>query len=151
MSIQNQITSDITIALKARDALRLEVLRSIKTAFTNELVSLKRTPQAELTDAESLNVIKRLAKQRQDAYEQFSQAGRSDLADKEQAEKLIIDEYLPTQLNDKELQLVVDEVLSDNPESDSSKIGILIGQVMKRVGDRATGDRVKKVLEESLK
>ncbi len=151
-NLQDRITSDLKIAMKNRDALRLETLRSIKTAFTNELVQKARTPQDNLSDEEATAVIKRLHKQRQDAGQQFSQAGRDDLATKEKQEAEILAEYLPKQLDDQALTDLVDQVITDlGDDFDQSKIGIVIGQVMKRSSGRADGKRVQKMVASKLR
>ena len=150
MSIQQQITTDLKDAMRAKDALRLETIRSIKTAFTNELVAKSRTPQSELTDEEALTVIRRLHKQRLDAAEQFRTAGRNELATKEESEGQILANYLPQQLDDAELESLVENVLADNPDADKSKMGIIIGQVMKQVDGRADGKRVSQMVAKKL-
>ena len=142
MNLQQQVTSDLKDAMKNRQALRLETIRSIKTAFTNELVANDRTPQDNLSDEEAMTVIKRLYKQRQDAAEQYTSGGRQDLADKETSESEILAGYLPKQLTDEELDVLVATTLSEKPELDVTKSGIAIGQVMKQTDGKADGNRV---------
>ena len=93
--LQAQIREDIKTAMRARDALRLEVLRGILTAFTNELVATRRTPQETLEDVGCIAVLKRQVKQRKDASQQFRDGGRPELADKEDKELVMIEAFLP--------------------------------------------------------
>lgn len=150
MTIQQQITTDLKDAMRNREATRLETIRSIKTGFINELVAKGRTPQEQLSDDEALTVIKRLHKQRLEAAEQFSNAGRTELADKEEKEAEILATYLPAQLSDDELAKVVSEVLTEQKDADISKMGIIIGAVMKQVGNQADGKRVSAEVKKQL-
>ena len=90
MGLHTQIQDEIKHAMKARDEVRLTVLRSLVTAFTNELVAKKRKPDEELSDEDTLVVISRAAKQRKDSIEQFQKGGRDDLAEREIKELSII-------------------------------------------------------------
>ncbi len=150
MTIQQQITADLKDAMRNRETTRLETIRSIKTGFINELVAKGRTPQEQLTDDEALTVIKRLHKQRLEAAEQFSNAGRTELADKEEKEAEILATYLPAQLSDDELAKVVSDVLTEQKDADISKMGIIIGAVMKQVGNQADGKRVSAEVKKQL-
>ena len=84
--LQQQIKEEIKNAMRAKDELRKEVLRGIATAFVNELVAQRRTPQETLEDDGALVVLKRLLKQRKDSFEQFTAGGRPELAEKEAKE-----------------------------------------------------------------
>lgn len=150
MTLQQQISSDLTTAMKNREALRLETLRSIKTAFTNELVATSRTPQDELNDEDAIKVVKRLHKQRLEAAAQFQTASRTDLYQKEVDEAAIIETYLPEQISDAELETLVNQVLIDNDITAKSQTGIAIGKVMKEVGDRVDGKRVQQLIAQKL-
>ncbi len=103
MSLSEQIEKDYIQAYKAKDAVRLTVLRLLKTAVKNRLVDLRR-PGGSLSDEEMLDVIIKEGKQRQDSIEQYRAANRADLADKEAAELKILQEYLPRALSPEELQ-----------------------------------------------
>ncbi len=150
MTIQQQLSLDLKDAMRNREALKLETIRSIKTAFTNELVSKGRTPQSELSDDEAMTVLRRLHKQRLEAADQFSQADRQELADKELAEAEILSSFLPEPLDDDALAALVDQVLEKNPEADKSKMGIIIGQVIALANNRADGKRVQTMVAARL-
>jgi uncharacterized protein YqeY len=145
--IVDTINSDLKEAMKARDTLRLEVLRSIKTAFTNELVATGHTPQETIDEESAMKVIKRLAKQRTEASEAFRAGGREDLASKEDSELEIIKTYLPEEMNESEIRTIAEKKKDELNIDDKSKIGILIGAVMKETNGRADGKLVKQVVE----
>ena len=92
MTIQQKIKENITEAAKARDSVRLLVLRGIAAAFTNKLVALKKSTTDALPDEDALAVLKKQAKQRRDSIEQFTKGGRADLVEKEKAELAIVEE-----------------------------------------------------------
>ena len=134
--------------MKARETLRLEVLRGMLTAFTNELVATKRTPQHILTDDEALAVIKRLTKQRIDSMEQFRKGDREELAEKEEAELAILQTYLPEMMTREKIQPIAQVKKKELGVTDKSKMGILVGAVMKDLKGKADGALVKAVVEE---
>ena len=147
--ITQQIGTDIVTSMKAKDPLRTEVLRSMKAAFTNELVAKGKKPTDQLEDADAQAVIKRLAKQRKEAAEQFTNGGRPELAGKELAELKVIEEYLPQMASREEIEAAVDAKIAElNP--DPSKQGILIGAVMKELGGNADGSLIKEIIAERM-
>lgn len=150
MSLQQQITEQMKEAMRAKEEVKLGVLRALKTAFTNELVATKRTPQDELSDDEALTVIQREAKKRKDAIEQFEEAGRSELADGEKKELEVLQAFLPEMMSVEEIQKVVEKKKEELGVSDKSGMGQLIGAVMSELKGKADGGDVKKVVEEVL-
>ena len=106
MSLFEQIEKDYIQAYKAKDSVRLTVLRLLKTAVKNKLVDLCR-PGGTLDDGEMMDLIIKEGKQRQDSIEQYTAAGRSDLADKEAAELVVLQSYLPKPLTEEELTAVM--------------------------------------------
>jgi uncharacterized protein YqeY len=145
--IQDNIKASIKEAMKAKESLKLEVLRSIQAAFTNELVATKRTPHDEISDEEALAVITRLAKQRKDSIEQYTQGGRADLAESEQAELEILQEYLPDMMDEDEIMKIVQAKKTELGVEDKSKMGMLIGALMKELKGKADGGDVKRIVE----
>ena len=108
MSLTTRIEQDYIAAYKAKDALRLGVLRLLKTAAKNLQVELMRP----VTDEELATVIQKQAKQRQDSIEQFTAANRPDLAEKEAAELSILKDYLPEPLSEEELAAAIDAAIA---------------------------------------
>uniref|UniRef100_UPI0025D229F9 GatB/YqeY domain-containing protein n=1 Tax=Okeania sp. SIO2F4 TaxID=2607790 RepID=UPI0025D229F9 len=100
MSLKDKITEEIKAAMKAKDKVRLETVRSIKKVILEEEVNARAAGKESLTEAQEMDILARLAKQRRDSIEQYTQVGRQELADQEAAELAIIEEYLPKQLSD---------------------------------------------------
>lgn len=148
MSISNTVTKQMTEAMKLRDNARLMALRNLKAAFNNELMVLKRKTSETLTDAEALAVIRRLVKQRKDSIEQFRKGEREELAKAEEAELKILESYLPTQMSEAEVRKIAEAVKAKLVVTDKSKLGQLIGAVMREAKGRADGATVKAVVEQ---
>src|SRR5437870_333587 len=106
MSLHEEIKGTIKEAMKAKDTVRLEVMRGLVTAFTNELVAKGRTPQEMLSDEDALAVITRMAKQRKDSIEQFTKGGRMDLVDEEKPQLAILETYLPQMMDKGEVDVL---------------------------------------------
>ncbi len=148
MSLQNEINEKIKDAMKAKDKLRLEVLRGLSAAFVNELVAQGKKPNDEIEDNLALKVLKKSLKQRKEAADQFRSGGREDLAEKEEKEAEIIKEFLPEELSDEAIKEIVQKVADElGFESEFSK---LMPAVMKEVAGRADGARVRKIVEDFL-
>ena len=150
MTLHAKIKEEIKEAMKARDSLRLSVLRGLASAFTNELVSQKRKPDEELSDQEALSVIKRSAKQRKDSIEQFEKGGRNDLAQDEKKELEILEEYLPKMMSKEEILKTARIKKEELGIEDKSKAGMLIGAIMKDLAGKADGESVKEAVNELL-
>ena len=143
-NIQNQIKD----AMRAKEQVRLLTLRGVLAAFTNELIASKRKPQEEsLTEEEAIVVIRRLVKQRKDSIEQFEKGGRDDLAENERAEMIILEEFLPAQMDESDVRKIVMKKKEEMGITDKSKMGILMGAVMKETAGLADGSVVKKIVE----
>src|SRR5215472_7138867 len=147
MPIVEQITKDMTEAMKAREELRLSTLRMVKSALKNKEID-KRAP---LDDKEAMQVLSTLIKQRKDSIEQFTKGGRKELADKEAAEIKIIERYLPQSASQEQIVETVRGVIGEYPSPPSMKD---MGSVMKAVMAKfaASGVRVDgKVVSETVK
>ena len=148
MSLHQDIRSQATEAMKARETLRLNVLRGLLSSFTNEAVSKKRRPDEELSDEEALSVISRAVKQRKDSIEQFEKGGRADLADAEKAELKILETYLPAQMSREEVFAYVKEKAAGG--FDKEKAGQFMGMIMKELKGKADGALVKEAVDNLL-
>jgi hypothetical protein len=144
--MQEQIKAAIKPAMIAKDTVRLGTLRMLLAAFTNELVTQGRPPTDSLSDEDCMKVIKRLAKQRKDSIEQFISGGREDLALDEKAELAIIEELLPAQMTEEEVETRVKAKLAESP-LDPTKKGQFVGTMMKELGDTADGAMVKAIID----
>ncbi len=141
----------MTAAMKAKDGLKRDTLRGALSAFTNELVAKGRKPTEEMSDAEAVVVLKRLAKQRKDSAEQFAAGGRPELAEKESNELKVIEEYLPRTAGHDEIEKVARAKMAELGVTDASGAGKLMGVVMKEFAGGADGSDVKEVVQNILK
>lgn len=151
MSLHTDIKAELVTAMKAKDAVKLRTVRSMLTAFTNELVATGSTPQGELKDDQTLAVIKRLAKQRKESIVQYEAAGRTDLSEPEKEELVVLESYLPQMMSREEIRPIVEKKIAEMGEVDKSKLGMLIGSLMKELNGKAEGGDVKAVVEELVK
>lgn len=148
--IHQQIRDDLKQALKERDEVKTNVLRSLSAAFTNELIANKQSRDELLGDEKVLEVVRRLAKQHKDSIEQFKNGGRAELAEKEEKELEIIQSYLPQMMEKDEIEKVVKSKAEELGVADKSKVGELMGAVMSELKGKADGTDVKEVVEKVL-
>lgn len=148
--LHEELKNSLKEALKAKDAVKLRTVRSILTAFTNELVATGKTPQDTLDDDNALGVIKRLAKQRKESITQYEAANRPELAIPEKEELLVLESYLPQMMTQDEIRPIAEAKKAELGVTDKSKMGILIGAVLKETAGKADGGDVKAVVEELL-
>jgi uncharacterized protein len=147
MSMNDQVGADIATAMKARDASRLSALRMLKAAVMNKGVEKGR----DLDDAEVLQVIASLVKQRRDSIEQFTKAGRTDLVDKETAELNILQAYLPAGATPEEINAAVAEAIAETGASSPKDMGKVMKAVMpKLAGKNADGKAVNDAVRRTL-
>ncbi|RRD71042.1 MULTISPECIES: GatB/YqeY domain-containing protein [unclassified Desulfovibrio] len=150
LSFSDRIEKDYIQAYKAKDSVRLTVLRLLKTAAKNRLVELKR-PGGTLADEEFLDLVVKEGKQRQDSIEQFQAARRDDLAQKEAAELAILREYLPAPLEAEELEAVIRATMSRLGASSPRDMGRVMTAIMAehkgRVDGKTLSGAVKMLLQ----
>ena len=138
--LKERLRADLTVAMRARDQVRLRTLRMALTAIANEEVAGEES--RELSDDDIVKVLTREAKKRREAAEAFGSAGRADQAAAERAEGDVLAEYLPAQLGDDELARIVSEVIAETGASGMSAMGQVMKAVTPRVAGRAEGARV---------
>lgn len=151
MTIHQSIKGSIVDAMRAKDEVRLRTVRSLVTMMTNEVVAKKRMPDEFLTDEEALAVLKRAANQRKDSIEQFTTAGRPELAEPEIAELAVISAYLPTLMSREEIATIVDKKIAELGPIDKAGAGKFMGMLMKELAGRADGPDVKAVIDERIR
>jgi len=147
MTIAEQIREDMKAAMKAKESDKVTTMRSLMAGFMNEMVANGGTPQSEVPDEVALTIIKRAVKQRKDALGQFTDAGRADLAEVEQAELDILEAYLPAMMSAEDITAIAVAKKAELGVEDKAKMGILVGAVMKETAGNADGQEVKKVVE----
>jgi len=148
MTLHETIKASLKDALKAKEEVRLRVIRHIMTASTNELVATGKTPQDLLSDEEILGIIKRLTKQRKESIVQYETANRPELAVPEKAELEILEAYLPQMMTRESIKPIASAKQTELGITDKAKTGILVGAVMKELAGKADGADVKAVVEE---
>lgn len=147
MSLHTDIKDSLKDAMKAKDQVRLRTIRSMLTAFTNELVAAGKTPQDSLEDEATLAVIKRLAKQRKESITQYEENGRPELAEPEKEELAVLETYLPQMMSQEEIRPIAEAKKAELEITDKSKMGVLVGALMKELKGQADGADVKAVVE----
>lgn len=139
MLLAEQINHELVIAMKAREELKLSVLRMAKTALKLKQVELGKP----LDDAQAAAVVRSLVKQRRDSVEQFRKGGREDLAGKEEAEIKILEAYLPAAASDEEIEAAVSAAITETGASGPGDLGKVMKAAMARLsGKNADGKAV---------
>ena len=148
MSLRDRLTEDLKLAMKARDQLRMDVIRMIKAAVLNKEVELKK----DLDDAEMSRIMTTMIKQRKESVEQFEKGQRAELAAKERQEISIIETYLPKALSAEELAQAVDAVIRETGASSAKEMGLVMKAVMARLGGQSVdGKSVSDLVRSKLK
>ncbi len=149
MNLQEQITEDYKAAMKSGDAVRKMTLSGLRAAFKSAEIDARGTDK--IVDDETFqSVIEKEAKKRRESIEEFTKAGRTDLADKETAELEVLKTYLPEQLSDEELQGIIDEVVAQTGASSPKDMGKVMGVLVPRLAGRADGKLASKLVREKL-
>jgi len=147
MSLHDRLTEDLKLAMKARDQLRMDVIRMIKAAVMNKEMEIKK----DLDDAEMSRVMTTMIKQRRESIEQFEKGQRVELADKERQEIAILESYLPQALSPEQLSAIVDSVIRDTGARSLKEMGIVMKAVMVRVaGQPVDGKQISDLVRSKL-
>jgi uncharacterized protein YqeY len=147
MTFLDRINEDLKAAMKSKDADRLSTLRMVKTAIKNREIDKMEA----LTDEEAIRVLQSLVKQRRDSIEQYQQAGRIDLAEKEAAEIKTIEEYLPAAMDEAAITLVVEETVAETGATSMKEMGAVMKAVMaKLAGQTVDGKVVNQIVKSKL-
>jgi uncharacterized protein YqeY len=147
MSLEQTLSGDIVVAMKAKDQTRLTALRMLKTALTNKSIEKGRALDA----TEELQVVSTLVKQRRDSIEQFTKGGRQDLADKEQAEITILNGYLPAAASDEEVAAAVAAAVAETGATGAKDMGKVMKAAMAALaGKTVDGKKVSEAVKARL-
>ncbi|MGC8713784.1 MAG: GatB/YqeY domain-containing protein [Leptodesmis sp.] len=150
MSLKDRITEDIKLAMKAKDKVRLETVRSIKKSILEKEVSVRPSGQESLTEEQEIEVLVQLAKQRRDSIAQYRQAGRADLVEQETQELAILEEYLPKQLSDAEIGQIIDDLIRQVGATSAKDLGKVMGPAMQQLKGKADGKKVQDMVKAKL-
>ncbi len=146
MSLKSRLDDDLKEAMRSGDKLRRSVIRLLRAAIKNEEIAAQR----ELDDAGVVDVLTRQVKQRRDSIEAFTQGGRQDMVDKEQAEVTVILEYLPRQMDADEITVLVRQAIDETGAASPADMGKVMGRVMPQVKGRAQGGQVSAIASRLL-
>ena len=148
MSLRDRLTEDLKLAMKARDQLRMDVIRMIKAAVLNKEVEMKK----DLDDAEMSRIMTTMIKQRKESVEQFEKGQRAELAAKERQEISIIEAYLPKAISPDDLDRTVDAVIRESGATSAKDMGAVMKAVMARLaGQPVDGKHVSDLVRSKLK
>ena len=149
MTLQHRVDSDLKEAMLAKDATKLDVLRLLKSALKYAVIAKSGT-DAELSDAEAVQVIRKQAKQRQDSIESFEKGGRAELADKEKEELTTLNAYLPQSMSADELARVVRETIAELGATSKAQMGGVMKALQAKVAGRADGKTLSAEVQKQL-
>ncbi len=147
MSIVDDVTAQLKAAMKAKDARRLATLRSMRTAFLNEM---KKDGSDSVSDEVCEGLIRKLAKQRKESIEAFDQAGRDEMADAERAELAVLEEFLPQLADASQTRVWVEEAIATTGASGAKEMGKVMGALMKAHKADIDGNVARGIVQELL-
>ena len=147
MSLQSKVMEQMKIAMKAKDTVALESLRAIKSALLLESTS---GSGKELTEEDEIKLVQKLVKQRKDSAAIFMEQGRQDLADPELAQVAVIEQFLPQQLTEEEVEKVVVQTIDATGASGMKDMGKVMGIVSKELAGQADGKMISTIVKQKL-
>ena len=147
MSLQTNITAALKEAMKAKDQVALEALRAIKSEL---LLAQTSGSSAELTEADEIKLLQKLVKQRKDAAAIFVEQNRNDLAEPELAQMAVIEQFLPAQLTEVEVEAAVAKIIADGGFSGMASMGQVMGMASKQLGGNSDGKTISTIVKKLL-
>jgi uncharacterized protein len=150
MSLKERIDAEIKAAMKSKDKVRLETVRGIKKFIIEKEVSVRPSGQDGLTEAQEMEILAQIAKQRRDSIEQYRKGGREDLVAQEEAELVIVEEYLPPQMSDEEISGVIDEVIASAGATSAKEMGKVMAAAMQQLKGKADGKKIQDMVKAKL-
>lgn len=141
-----QLQADMKDAMRAKDADRLSAIRMLVSSLRNKQIDLRR----DLTEEDIVDVLATEAKKRREAADSFRSGGRDELADKEEAELVVIAEYLPKQLSEAEVSAIIDELMASTGATQKSDMGKIMGPLMGRIKGQFDGGAAKNIVMSKL-
>ena len=148
MKLENRISLEIKEAMRAKDNLRLETLRSIKSGII--LIKTKSSEKKDLTENDEINLLQKLVKQRRESANIFKSQKRNDLANSEEAQLKIIQEFLPKQMEDLELEKIINDIILKFNAKSMKDMGKVMGSVNKIVAGRADSKKIAEIVKKTL-
>ena len=149
MTLQERVDADLKEAMRAKDATKLGVLRMLKSALKYAAIA-KSDSEAELSDVEATQVIRKQAKQRQDSIESFEKGGRVELVEKEKEELSILNEYLPQPMSADEISKVVRETIAEAGVTSRAQMGAVMKALQAKMAGRVDGKALSTEVQKQL-
>lgn len=147
MSLKNKINEDLNNALKNKDSVKIDTLRSIRA----EILKMDKSGMnREMNADEEIQLLSKQAKMRRESIELFSQAGRQDLVDREQAQLDVISGYLPKQMSNEEADVIISKIVLDSGVTSQKDFGKVMGEVMKELKGKIDGKVIQEILKSKL-
>ncbi len=150
MSIKEKILDDLKAAMKAKEADKLRVLRSLKSKILEKEISERKGGESTLSDEQITEVLMKAAKQRKESIDQFEQGGRDDLAENEKKELSVIESYLPEMMSENEVRSAVQEQIDKMGATTMADMGKVMGALMGRLKGKAEGSLISRIVKEEL-
>ncbi len=150
MTLQDRLSTDLKNAMRSRDELRLRTLRLLRSALQSAEIAQREGGAATLSEADAFAVLQKQAKQRRESIAQYEAAGRDDLRQREADELAVIEAYLPQQMDDDEIRVVVQEIVAQVGATGMGDVGKVMGPAMARLRGLADGRRVQEAVRETL-
>ncbi len=148
MSLQKKVMDAMKIAMKEKDSKALQALRAVKSAIL--LAQTEVGAKEELTEAQELKLLQKLVKQRKDSAAIYNEQGRADLAEPELAEAAVIEQFLPAQLSEEELEKIIEDVITQTGASSMADMGKVMGIVSGKTAGRADGKTISTLVTSKL-
>jgi uncharacterized protein YqeY len=146
MSLSERLNDDMKQAMRNQEKFRLSVIRMVRSSIKNVEIDLRRS----LEDNEVLDILNRELKQRKDSLQDFEKAGRDDLVNALKVELEIIAEYMPTQLTEEEITVIVKQTIQETGASTKAEMGKVMGALMPKVKGRSDGKLVNQIVQQLL-
>ncbi|HMS63948.1 MAG TPA: GatB/YqeY domain-containing protein [Ignavibacteria bacterium] len=147
MSLKTKINDDLNTALKSKDSVKIDTLRSIRA----EILKMDKSGMnREMNEEEEIQLLSKQAKMRRESIDLFSQAGRNDLVEKEQAQLNVINEYLPKQMSREDADVIISKIVSDSGVTSQKDFGKVMGEVMKELKGKIDGKIIQEILKSKL-
>ena len=148
MKLENKISHEIKEAMRAKDNVRLETLRSIKSGII--LIKTKSSEKKDLTENDEVNLLQKLVKQRRESANIFKSQKRNDLANSEELQIKIIQEFLPKQLDDLELEKIIRDIILNLNAKSMKDMGKVMGNANKIIAGKADGKKIAEIVKKIL-
>ena len=147
MSLENTINEAIKTAMRAKDKVALDSLRAVKSQI---LLLKTEAPGTEVTEDKEIAILQRMVKQRKDSYDQFTEQGRNDLSEVEEAQMKVIEQFLPKQLSSEELEAEIKNIIAETGADSMKDLGKVMGVASKSLAGKSDGKSISEMAKKLL-